>query len=273
MVEHWQLDDSAPALYERYLVPRITALWAADLVQRAGLRPGDRVLDVACGTGAVARVAAERVGPTGAVSALDINPHMLATAQSLASRAGLAIDWHEGSALALPFADASFDAVLCQLGVQFFPDRPAAIREMRRVLRHGGRLAVSVYSAIERTPAAHGLADGLDRHLRPGASNIKRAEHVMTDAGELHGLLARAGFRDIVVNAVTQTIRFPSALEYVRLQLTATPMAALIKDLDAPAHDALIRRIADEVAVMPRVRQSADTFEFPQEAYVALGAA
>jgi hypothetical protein len=152
--------------------------------------------------------------------------------------------------------------------------RQIVIRRCRgNALRPSGRVAVSVYSAIERTPAAHGLANGLDRHLRPGASDIKRAEHVMTDAGELHRLLARAGFRDVIVNAVTQTIRFASAHEYVRLQLTATPMAALIKDLEEPARDALIHKIADEVAAMPSVRQTADAFAFPQEAYVALAAA
>src|SRR5512133_2312200 len=100
--EQWQLDGSAPELYQRYLVAAMTAMWAADLADRAALRPGEGVLDVACGTGVVARVAAERVGRTGFVAALDVNPGMLAVARSLPAAAGAAIEWHEASALALP---------------------------------------------------------------------------------------------------------------------------------------------------------------------------
>ena len=125
--EQWQLDGSAPELYQRYLVPAITAVWAADLVDQAAPRPGERILDVACGTGVVARAAAERVGGTGRVAALDINPGMLAVARSLPAAPGPAIAWHEGSVLALPFPDAAFDVVLCQIGLQFFPDRSAAL--------------------------------------------------------------------------------------------------------------------------------------------------
>src|SRR6516225_7502375 len=92
-----------------------------------------------------------------------------------------AFEWYEGSALTMPFPDASFDLCLCQEGLQFFPDRPAAMGEMFRVLQHGGRVALSVFSAIERTPVTNALADALDRRLRPGASSIKRSEHSLAD--------------------------------------------------------------------------------------------
>src|SRR5262249_50091425 len=123
--EQWQLDAGAPELYQRYLVPAITAMWAADLVELADLRTGERVLDAACGTGVVARAAAPRVGATGSVSGLDLNPGMLEVARSLPAVDGAPITWHEGSVLELPFGDGSFEVVLCQLGLQFFPDRPA----------------------------------------------------------------------------------------------------------------------------------------------------
>ncbi|RWO41321.1 MAG: methyltransferase domain-containing protein [Mesorhizobium sp.] len=110
--EQWQLEGSAAELYERYLVPAITTLWAADLVDRAAPQSGERVLDVACGTGVVARLAAERMG-SGQVVGLDINTGMLAVARSLPRGAGPLIDWHEGSALEMPFPDATFDLVLC----------------------------------------------------------------------------------------------------------------------------------------------------------------
>src|SRR5919202_915011 len=152
--EPWQVEGSASELYQRYLVPAITALWAADLIERAAPRSGVRVLDVACGTGVVARLAAERIG-TGRVVGLDINGAMLAVARSVPQNGGPPIEWQEGSVLQMPFTDGAFDVVLCQLGLQFFPDRPAALREMWRVLGSGGRVAPPVSRAVVAKPAAH----------------------------------------------------------------------------------------------------------------------
>ena len=133
-------------------MPAITSKWAEDLVRRAQLRTGELVLDVACGTGVVARLAATKVRP-GQVTGLDLNAGMLAVARSLPNE-GAPISWTEGSALDMKFPSGRFDVVLCQQGLQFFPDQPAALREMRRVLREGGRAALSVYSPIEQTPGA-----------------------------------------------------------------------------------------------------------------------
>src|SRR5262249_13891539 len=141
---HWQLEGNAAELYQRYLVPSITAKWAQDLVDRALFRAGEEVLDLACGTGVVARLAAAKVAP-GHVTGLDLNAEMLVGARGV-STDGPPIDWKEGSALDLPFQPGHFDVVLCQLGLQFFPDQPRALREMRRVLREAGRVALSVYS-------------------------------------------------------------------------------------------------------------------------------
>ncbi|GMO92884.1 methyltransferase domain-containing protein [Bradyrhizobium sp. TM239] len=141
-LSHWQPDGSAPELYERYLVPAITAKWAVDLVERTGLRPEEKVLDVACETRIVARLASLRTG-SGRVTGLDLNQGMLSVARNASGGDG-AIEFIDGSALDLPFAAVTFDVVLCQLGLQFFPDQGMALREMRRVLLPGGRLAVSV---------------------------------------------------------------------------------------------------------------------------------
>jgi ubiquinone/menaquinone biosynthesis C-methylase UbiE len=221
--EQWQLDADAPELYERYLVPAITSLWAADLIDRAGPQPTDRVLDVACGTGVVARLAAERV-TTGRVVGLDLNPSMLRVARSIKASGILNIEWFGGSAQNLPFSNHSFDLVLCQLGLQFFSDRALALREMRRVLMPYGRLALSVYSAIEQTPAAHAFVTALDQHFGPDASSIKRAEHAFDDVDELSSLIAKQGFEDVIVSMVTKVISLPSVEDYVRFQLVATPM-------------------------------------------------
>src|SRR6266545_3885805 len=137
----WQLTGSAAERYERVLAPAIFAPFAEDLVELAQLQDGERVLDVASGTGVVARHAAQKVRTTGRVTGLDLNQGMVEVARSLPPVPGAApIIWIEGSALAMHLPDAVFDVVLCQQGVQFFPDRPAALREMRRVLVPGGRV-------------------------------------------------------------------------------------------------------------------------------------
>jgi ubiquinone/menaquinone biosynthesis C-methylase UbiE len=141
-LHHWQLDGSAPELYERYLVPAITTKWADDLVGRAQPGAGENVLDIACGTGIVARLAS-RWMRQGHVTGLDLNKGMLPVARTVSSD-GAPIDWTEGSALDLPFEAGTFDLVLCQLGLQFFPDQERALREMHRVLSPTGRVALSV---------------------------------------------------------------------------------------------------------------------------------
>src|SRR5690242_10907757 len=144
----WHLDAEAAERYDRYVARYILGPWAPLLVDAAHLTPGERVLDVACGTGVVTRIAAERVGPAGHVIGLDLNPNMIAFARSRPVPEGAPIEWLEGSALDLPLDDAEVAIVLCQQGLQFFPDKALALREMRRVLGDGGRLALSVWSSI-----------------------------------------------------------------------------------------------------------------------------
>ncbi|HEX4891673.1 MAG TPA: methyltransferase domain-containing protein [Hyphomicrobiaceae bacterium] len=267
--EHWQLVGSAPELYQRYIVPAITSVWAADLMDRVRPSAGQSVLDVACGTGVVARLAAERMG-TGRVVGVDYNSGMLAVARSV-SRGEPAIDWIEGSALSLPFAEGTFDHVICQLGLQFFPDRPLAVGEMKRVLVPEGQLTLSVYSAIERTPAAWAFSEALDRELGAGASRIKRAEHVFTDPDELAGLLSDQGFDNITIAAVTKQITFPSLLDYVRFQLIATPMARLLEALADGDREAVIERITSVTAAgLDAEMLAGGRLRFPQEAFVAV---
>jgi ubiquinone/menaquinone biosynthesis C-methylase UbiE len=269
--EQWQLGASAPELYQRCLVPAMTAMWAADLAGRAALRPGHRVLDVACGTGAAARVAAERVGGAGRVAALDINPGMLAVARSLPVVAGAPVAWHRGSALALPFSAAAFDVVLCQLGLQFIPDRPAALREIRRVLVPSGRLALNVFGPIERNPATCALTGALDRHVRPGASAAKRAEHSLADTAELRALIAAAAFKDIEIRTATKMVRFSSAADYVRIQMAATQLATLITGYDPAEKHRLIDALAEDVvADLAPYAGGDDGLTFPQEVQVVL---
>jgi SAM-dependent methyltransferase len=268
--EQWQLDGDAAEFYQRHLVPAVTAGWAADLVERVGLRRGEWVLDVACGTGAVARAAAGWLGRTGHVAGIDINPGMLAVARSLPGGAGASVGWVEGSALDLPVPAGRYDVVLCQLGLQFFPDRPAALAEMRRVLVTGGRLGLSVYGPIEHNPAAFALAGALDRHLGPDASVTKRAEHALADPALLRTLAAGAGFGRVQIVTETRIIRFASAADYVRIQLTATPLAGLLRHQAGGSIQQLAETLIADVAAALQAYQADAGLAFPQQAHVLL---
>lgn len=266
---HWQLDGTTAELYERYLVLAITEKWAKDLVDRAQPRESEAALDVACGTGIVARLAAKRMR-RGRVAGLDLNTGMLAVAQSMPTE-GAAITWIDGSALDLPFPDDTFDVVFCQLGLQFFSDRPKALGEMHRVLKPAGRAAVSVYSQIERTPGANAFVLALDDVIGPFASRIKRGEHSFTEPTQLVALLRDSSFDAVEVQTVEQTIVFPSVHDYVRFQLLATPMAILMKDRTEPERKALISSIeAKTTASSTPAMLEGGGFTFQQEAYVAI---
>ena len=265
--EHWQLQGSEAELYQRHLVPAVTALWASDLVGRVDVRAGDHVLDIACGTGVVARAARDRVGSDGRVAGLDINPAMLAVARSESP----GVDFVHGSALALPYDDASFDVALCQLGLQFFPNRAAALAEMHRVLVDGGRLGISVFGPIEHNPGTLALAQALDHRLGTGASQTKRAEHALAYSTLVDKLATDAGFRDITVTTETKLVRFASASEWVRIQLTATPLSSLLAE--QLARPGITEKITAAVVDALEAYEVDGGLEFPQEAHVLLARA
>jgi ubiquinone/menaquinone biosynthesis C-methylase UbiE len=244
--------------YERYMVPAIFGPWAGDLLDTAALRPGERVLDVACGTGVIARAAAPRVGPAGAVVGLDLNPPMLAVAAALPPVAGAAIAWQTGDVLALPFTDQSFDVIICQQGLQFFPDRSAALREMHRVLAPSGRVALAVWRPIEHSPGFAVLAEALDRHI---GSDLLTGPFSLGDATVLRALLEQAGFHDVMIRAVAKTLRFPSVEAFVTRYVAASPLAEPVGQADEPARAALVAHVGVGLAAY----LDADGLAFPIE--------
>ena len=202
MDDQWQVTGNAAETYERALVPAVFAPWAPLVVALTDPQPGERVLDIACGTGLIARLAAERVGRTGNVTGLDLNPGMLSFAASITSpdpATSAPIIWREASATNMPLPDAAFDVVYCQLGLQFFPDRPAAMREMYRVLVPGGRLGLMVWQDIQYSPGFGALAAALARHVSTEAAGVMRAPFGFAEAEQLRALVAAEGFRDIAI--------------------------------------------------------------------------
>jgi ubiquinone/menaquinone biosynthesis C-methylase UbiE len=229
-----------PVNYERFFVPAIGAPMAADLIQLAALRPGERVLDIACGTGVVARLASQQVGDSGTVAGLDVNPGMLAVARS-ATPPGMPIQWHEASAEAMPIPDAAFDVVLCQMGLQFMPDKPAALREMRRVLAGGGRLVLNVPGPIPRPLTIMGEA--LARHV--GAEAAGFVDHVFSlhDTSEIHDLVSGAGFHDVSVESDTRRLRLPAPEAFLWEYVHSTPLAGAVAQVDDERRGALERDV------------------------------
>jgi ubiquinone/menaquinone biosynthesis C-methylase UbiE len=243
----WQVAGSAPETYERELVPAIFGPWAPIIIDLARPGQGDRVLDVACGTGIVARSAAECVGNTGLVVGVDLNLGMLKVAQtawSKHSHSGVPVQWKEASADKLPFPDASFDVVCCQLGLQFFADRAAALREMRRVLGADGRLALMVWRSIDESPGFAALAEALERHVGRAAGASMRAPFALSDGNELMGLVQSAGFNDVTVKGRTGTVRFRSIEDLVLSYITGWPLASQVSPVGA-AYGLLTADLAD----------------------------
>lgn len=249
-------------VYEREMVPAIFAPWARDLVERAAPGPGTRILDVACGTGVVTRLLPPRVGPGGRVVGLDLNPGMLAAARAATPDA--AIEWLEGSVQAIPLPDGTFDIVLCQQGLQFFPDKAAALREMHRVLVPGGRLLIAVWKSSAHCPGFAALERALAKYV--GVDAAKLPPFAFGDRAALRGVIAGAGFRDLIIRAEVKMTRFPSPEAFFRAITAGAPaMLGLLGQLSEPQRRELISEINETLAL-----HLDDTgLAFPQPAHLA----
>jgi ubiquinone/menaquinone biosynthesis C-methylase UbiE len=224
--------------YEKYFVPVIGGPFALDLVNEAKLRPGERVLDVGCGTGTIARLAAERVGPTGRVAGLDVNAAMLAVARSLPS--ANPIMWYETAAESIPLPDQSFDVVFCSLSLQFFGDKLAALREMHRVLKPGGRVYIG-------TPIPSEFLNVLDRALARNvseeASVFVHAVYSLNDPREMDAMLTQAGFTGITSRPHTRTLHLPPPREFLWQYIVSTPLIAVLPQSGNAQTEALERDV------------------------------
>ena len=256
--------------YEQYFVPAMFLPWATILLRHAALQSGERVLDVACGTGIVARQAAPLVGADGQVVAVDMNPAMLGVARALPAPSGATITWQEGNAMALPFPDGAFDVVLCQHGLQFVPDRAGAVREMRRVLAPGGRALVIVLQALARHPVFEALMESVARRLSLPVSAVM-TPFALHDADELRTLFTGAGFKKVDILPESTTVRFPEPERFVPLAVISSAAAVpAFAQLEAPARAALLETVRGEVEPTIRRYRDADVVTFPMYAHIAV---
>ena len=222
-IDTGQLTSSGAEVYEEFFVPALFGAWPPRLCEAAGIAAGQRVLDVACGTGVLAREA-ERRGA--GVVGLDRNAGMLAVARRLAPK----VVWREGMAEKIPFDDGSFDAVGCQFGLMFFEDRVKALAEMMRVLKPGGRLVVAVWDSLERTPGYRAMVDLLQRLFGAEIADGLRAPFVLGEPDDVLVLFDAAGIADSRIGTQAGEARFPSIEAWVRTDVKGWTLADAIDD-------------------------------------------
>ena len=255
--------------YEQFLVPAVFQPWAIELLTRAGLQEGERVLDAGCGTGIVSRTAASMIGRSGKVTGVDLNPQMLLVASSSAlSPDSASIEWLEGMAGALPVPDSAYDLVTIQQVLQFVPDRVAALREAHRVLVPGGRIALSVFSSAELHPAHQAMDQVLALHL--GQPPLV-AGFALWDAGEIRSLLEQAGLTVSSLELVTKQSRYVSPELFARPFIESVSVGIVsFRQLDGAARGELIAKIVPDLIDVIKELTVDGVVEFPWHSHIAI---
>lgn len=239
------------AFYESAMVPGLFEPWAADLADRLSLRPSDHVLDVACGTGALTAAIAARLGDGGRVLGTDLTPAMIALAQrKQISRA----EFRVGDAVNQPVGTGEFSAVVCQQGLQFVPNRSAAMAEMRRALQSGGCLAVSCWTSIEEQPPFAAFSDALRAQSWHQEVAAMAVPFSLSTTEELAELAESHGFEDLDIQRVTKDVRLPPAREWAAGYAAVPPFATAFGSA----------AVTERAAFLDQVEQSLSLFKGPQ---------
>ena len=252
--------------FETYEVPLISAPQCRALLAHLPIASGHRLLDVACGTGIVAREAAYMVGTKGTITGLDLNEEMLHVARRHAPTRSAQLEWRHGDAQHLPFPDNHFDIVVCQQGLQYFEEKLSALSEMRRVLEPGGWVGLCVWRGIEESPLHHAAAKAFARHVDKQAAALLHTPFSFDDADALNSLMSSAGFAGIEIWAAIETILIPEPETAVPALLASSPAAPMFAGLNGKTRTAII---AEVLAALEPYR-TGDAVAVPQGAYIAL---
>ncbi|HEX9834881.1 MAG TPA: methyltransferase domain-containing protein [Mycobacterium sp.] len=240
-VSYQQFTGTAAENYQRDFVPAIATPVSQLLLRAAGLRPGERVLDVACGTGLISRLAAERVGAAGSVIGIDISADMIDVAKAVP--APHTIDWRIADAVALPIPDNAIDVVLCQMGLMFMENRTGAIAEMRRVLVPSGRAVVATPGHIQ--PLFEVMERAIVEQISADLGGFVSSVFSMHDPEDVTAQLREGGLHDVSATVLTTTLRLPPPAQFLWQYINLTPMAALIGQAPDRAKEAMERQFVD----------------------------
>ena len=234
-----QISATAAQVYEEIFIPSLFVEWPPRVIEAAGIQSGHRVVDVACGTGVLARAVAERVGPAGTTVGVDNNEGMLAIAREKAPE----IEWYLAPAESLPLDDDSFDCVVSQFGLMYFEDRRGALVEMMRVLRPGGTLVVVVWDKLENSPG-YAVEDKLYERVF-GAEDEDDAPNSLGDKQNLQRLLDSAGILDAEIRTHEGIARFPSIEAWIYADVKGWTMD---DEIDDEGHERLLKEAQVDLA-------------------------
>ena len=258
-VTYDDFSGSAAENYERYFVPAIATPVSGALLEAAQLAEGQRVVDVACGTGVATRLAARQIGAGGSLTGVDVAPDMIEVARSVPVPGDATVDWVVADATDIPLPDAEADVVLCQMGLMFMPDRDAAVAEMARLLKPGGRLAVSTPGRIQ--PPFELMEQALVDHINPDLGGFVRAVFSMHDPDAVASLLRDAGLDGTDARETNATLELPGPAAFLWQYIHLTPMGAFVGSAPDDAKAALEQQVVETWA--PHVEDGATPVDQP----------
>ncbi|WP_245672702.1 class I SAM-dependent methyltransferase [Aldersonia kunmingensis] len=260
--EQFGLSAAAAESYEADFVPAFFAQWAPMLCDAASVYPGARTLDIGCGTGILTRTAADRAGPEGIVEGLDLNEAMLEVARRIRPD----LTFRRGDASALPYPDRSFDIVLSQMALMFFPDRGRALGEMARVAVPGATVGLLVPAALNAQPAFAPFVQMVTNHAGPEAADLLGSYFVCGNLEAVADETARAGLQVRTARTVDGIYRAPSVDAFVTTEVESTPLRDRLDDVT-------YRRIRSGAqAVLADFRTAAGAVQAPFAANLVIAA-
>jgi ubiquinone/menaquinone biosynthesis C-methylase UbiE len=261
-LETFQLNSSAAAIYEEQKVPAIFSPLAETTLDAVPLFGDDSVLDVACGTGIVARKARERAGPSARIVGVDLNDGMIGAARNLTDKCSRSCEWRTADVTKLPFEDGTFSVAFCQQGLQFFPDQELALREIKRVLRPGGRIALTVWS--EASDLFKALAESFRRHVNDEVAERSLAPFNSPGADALSSLVSGQGFIDVSSRVLTVERVLSDPEKAIPKEILGNPVGPAVLERG----DAVMRLIVEEVIEALSGYRRGSKFVFPTHTHL-----